>query len=963
MSIQQLLKQAQEKSFVIFPMGGEPAVAKMDEADEPCTSFQARKRMDRYMAGTWKTNGPGFERLMEWVEAQWNPHSEKPTPNGAVAIAGSLGQWSTGQLGAAAATRKLIAAAKIHGRDRIAKCATEFATHGMIEVHYIYVLRGSPVSDAKPLDGYCSLLPYAEALRKMQEEFDDTFLQWPEIHANGVCALEIRQFERADRRECAYGSPLMKHGPDVLALLLGLVWGGGYRMFGAWHGVPTATAAALPHEPVTYGGSMIRPMTLNTPGFGPSAKRRPLALEALRDLVRRYSGHPAEAQRRLLRALGRLRDSSERIDPGDAVVDVGIALKALFTDEDEPEARATRVPRRLAWHYSDSEAEGQATEDTIRRFMARHGNIVSGRKAIGEFTSEGHETDKLLADTDDLLRTSLKSVIADGWPQDWENATDPSAFRHDPARTEEEILSVKSDSLSWSVREQREIDQALEAVWRPIVEQAPLPAADMRPTLAQMSRQTAEEFRERGIPYVVVHPARLYMAHPRWPETATEPPDERTTYYCARDVEGHLRQWSEAARQRGLVQLQLQHEDNDLTYLLGNRDRWPEPVYSSHEVNSGAHLPNGAGAAVEMESAHDSPATSNTGEQPVAAEEEAVPPPEWPESAIADFEAAWGRLWLAFQHEVSVLTNSLLHNLDAIQAKHHQQRQHLTGIVDASDGDLKTLEDAVRTHGNSSSMWGPPRLRAYPMLIGEPLFRRTELDGSMEHSALKGWVYEVYDRWDSGYRNYLKHAAAGVPGAIRPLQEVIGDLRHIRNNLIHKGIAKKGEAGDCKILKWFERGERMQVRLRHVLDFLNQIGWLHEPGPIHLDDQGRASFWTLDRTERPGEARPDLISARPIVDWDRQDPRFRYEVSVVFENGVFGRIAMGPAEEVPEWQHKQMAERWMNMMVNDDGELQVPGWTIASAEVLYRSCLTDERQPGPGIWSPPFRFREPSDQE
>ncbi len=960
MNIQQLLKQAQEESFVLLPIDGEPAVTRMDEPEAPTTSFQARKRMDRYLAATWKTDGPGFQRLMEWVETRWDPDGEKPTPNGSVAISGSLGQWSPSQLGAAAATRKLIAAAKIHGRDRIAKCATEFAIHGMIEVHYIYVLKGSPVSGTKPLDRYCSLLPYAEGLRKMEEEFDDEFPQWPAIQASGVCALEIRQFERPDRRECAQGSPLMKHGPDVLALLLGLVGGGGYRMFGTWHGVPTVNAAALPYQLVTYGGSMIRRTTLNTAGFGPSAKRRPLAIEELRHLVRRYSGHSAVAQRRLSRAMARLRDSSERIDRDDAVIDVGIALKALFVDEDEPEEGESHVPRRVAWHYSDSKAERQATEDTISRFMDLHGDIMSGRKAVEEFTSEGHEAAKLLADADDLLRTSLKSVIAEGWPRDWENAADPSAFRHDPARTEVEIPSVKSDSLSWSVREQREIDQALEAVWRSIVEQAPLPPADMRSTAAQISRQTAEEFRERGIPYVVVHPARLYSAHPRWPETATEPPDERTMYYCARDVERHLRQWSKAARHRGLVQLRLQTGDDDITYLLKNRDRWPQPVYSSHEVESSEDS-----GSRETASVHGSPTTSSASEPPGAAEEESVqPPPEWSGPVTANLERAWVRQWLAFQHDVNVLTNSLLHHLDAIQAKHRQERQFLTGIVNATDGDPKTLEDAVRTHGNNSSMWeGPPRLRAYPMLIGEPLFRRTELDGSMEQSALRGWVYEVYDRWESGYRNHLRYAAQGVPGIIRPRQQVIGDLRHIRNNLIHTGIARKGEAGDCEILRWFETDERMQMRLGHVLDFLNQMGWLHEPNAIRLDEGGTASFWTLDRTERPGEARPDLISARPVVHWDQQDPQFRYEASVAFENGVFARIPMGPAEELPEWQHKQMAERWVKMLVNDDGDLHVPGWTTVSAEVLYRNCLTGERQPGPGIWTPPMQFREPRDEE
>ena len=49
----------------------------------------------------------------------------------------------------------------------------------------------------------------------------------------------------------------------------------------------------------------------------------------------------------------------------------------------------------------------------------------------------------------------------------------------------------------------------------------------------------------------------------------------------------------------------------------------------------------------------------------------------------------------------------------------------------------------------------------------------------------------------------------------------------------------------------------------------------------------------------------------------------------------------------------------MNMMANDNGDLNVCGWTTVSAAVLYRNCLPGERRPRPGVWSPPVQFREP----
>ena len=66
-----------------------------------------------------------------------------------------------------------------------------------------------------------------------------------------------------------------------------------------------------------------------------------------------------------------------------------------------------------------------------------------------------------LADVENVVRASLKTMISEGRPQDWESSKDFKAIRHDPPRPETEIPSVKSDSLSWSVKEQKEIDQAL----------------------------------------------------------------------------------------------------------------------------------------------------------------------------------------------------------------------------------------------------------------------------------------------------------------------------------------------------------------------------------------------------------------------------------------------------------------------------------------------------------------------
>ena len=110
----------------------------------------------------------------------------------------------------------------------------------------------------------------------------------------------------------------------------------------------------------------------------------------------------------------------------------------------------------------------------------------------------------------------------------------------------------------------------------------------------------------------------------------------------------------------------------------------------------------------------------------------------------------------------------------------------------------------------------------------------------------------AYDTKENEYRNHLRDAMAGVPGALRPRQQVIGDLRYIRNNLIHQGIAKKSEAGDCKILRWFERAERMQMRLGHVLDFLNQMDVCTNPTPFGLMNRGGQASGSSTEQSAPG---------------------------------------------------------------------------------------------------------------
>ena len=557
----ELLKRAQEHTDVLLTTDDRPRIVAMNDRSSAESRREARLEIERYLDNaTWLSPSTDFQQLREWTEVHWNPDTEGPPPAGTVPAADEWLVQQEVQLDAVTAARKLISAAKVHGPERIGRHAGEFAAHGMIEVHWFWLLKGPPVEVAKPLDGYCTLLPYAEALQRIEAESDpgDMPTVWPKPDADSVCALQVREFERANSKTGdyrRYTSPLMKHGPDQLLLLLGLVWGTGFTRLGLFRDVPSAVASTLPYrltrEHATTTWAVSLPMSLHRP----PPRRRPLAVEELHHLATSYSDLAGQNRSRVEGAILRLRSQSERYDDDDRAIDLATALATLFLEDGEQD-RDTLVPQRAAWLYADSEEERRQTEDLLRCFFARHSAMELGRASQigGDLTLKRNASQ--LADTEDVLRSCLKAMIAEEWPEDWGEAIARAPLRHDPPRPDSEIPSVKSDSLSWSVEEQREIDRALEAVWKSVVGEALPPPGMSATTVPQLAPEIVERYREQGIPYVVTHPARLYLAHPRWPKTPSEPLDERIMYYCERDIVRHIWQWRESALNKGLVQFE-----------------------------------------------------------------------------------------------------------------------------------------------------------------------------------------------------------------------------------------------------------------------------------------------------------------------------------------------------------------------------------------------------------------------
>ncbi|MDE2841782.1 MAG: hypothetical protein OXN21_00215 [Chloroflexota bacterium] len=307
--------------------------------------------------------------------------------------------------------------------------------------------------------------------------------------------------------------------------------------------------------------------------------------------------------------------------------------------------------------------------------------------------------------------------------------------------------------------------------------------------------------------------------------------------------------------------------------------------------------------------------------------------------------------WHSFIYEVNRATASLMYLLQGMETVRARE-------LPPYDGFPSNLKYSF------PSAPKPPGVDV-PLLLGGPSFDpHTMLDpqGEAEQLAFKGWVVQVYDQiWEANFRNHFKDGYEG-DDLIRPLSQPFGDFGHIRNDLVHnKGVAKATETGKCKVLTWFEPGERMILGMRHVLDFLNQAGFMHQIGGFI--PSGAHAAWSsihLKESDLKKGTIPKLISVGASFDRMLEDGSVYYAIAVVFENGVFCNIAIhdGPSEKTgPEW-----IEFVNKTDIDAKGNLRLANGQILHRESLYHDCVDGFLNPGPApygmqVGGPWYKFR------
>ena len=541
--------------------------------------------------GEWALDSRAYQDVQDWIETYWRAGQGTVAPTGCVASERPAQFAPRDRLDTPTAARKLIFAAMVHRLEAVAGSAMRFAQTGLLDVESFYLLKGPSIGRVIELDDFCALIPYREAVQFRESLLDVSTpgSTWPPEHADGLCALRARGFESLSRQErMVYMSPLLRQGhPDDVALMLGVVWGDGYTVFGHWHLVPLVTSAALPFWSIgPIGGSFQRATTLRLPIGESYVKKRPLAREELVKLWSSYANLEEQPQKILRLAMRRLRDGAGRIDFEDKVIDLCIALEALFTGTAWVADLKQTISGRASWYYADTVHERDGARSALKELYETRRNIIHGNTTDQMRPWPDAESTSLLAEAGNIVRACLKSMAVSGIPDDWEPSKDHKSIWRDPPRPSSAIPSTKSDSMSWSVEDQVRIDRALKAAWKSSLGRVePLPAnRSTTISIGGISESLLEQYRRERRPFEIHNPAILYTAHPKWPTTGEEDLSERCRYYCHQDVIRHMLEWQQAAGRKNVQQYWLEDtgelhrsHDPDL-YHPKNAGSWSVPL-------------------------------------------------------------------------------------------------------------------------------------------------------------------------------------------------------------------------------------------------------------------------------------------------------------------------------------------------------------------------------------------------
>lgn len=102
-------------------------------------------------------------------------------------------------------------------------------------------------------------------------------------------------------------------------------------------------------------------------------------------------------------------------------------------------------------------------------------------------------------------------------------------------------------------------------------------------------------------------------------------------------------------------------------------------------------------------------------------------------------------------------------------------------------------------------------------------------DGEIITSLGQQWIVMVFALWEEEHR--VSIAKAFEVDVSEILDDVMGDIRHLRNDVIHhRGIATIGNAAKCLELKWFAPGDEIRIEDKHIVQVMDHWRLTWRPG-------------------------------------------------------------------------------------------------------------------------------------
>ena len=308
----------------------------------------------------------------------------------------------------------------------------------------------------------------------------------------------------------------------------------------------------------------------------------------------------------------------------------------------------------------------------------------------------------------------------------------------------------------------------------------------------------------------------------------------------------------------------------------------------------------------------------------------------------------------AFHFDVVKITFSLFTLLQGMEKVREMYRY----LYDARQG--LDAEKRKKLAWSTGLLVAPSYLDLHPDLAGVYNLDLIGQGNEVEQLAYRGWIEEVYALWEYPHRADLK-LSCEVEGElanalnpelkfIRPRITPMGDLRHIRNDLVHKGgVASVDETGKCQVLKWFKPGEQILLNTDHVLDFLHHMGMLNFS--VGRDDAGAIVHivgWSFSEFDTLLKKCPTvrMISLRTAVEPARDSAELLCLLSIVYSNGFCVNHCRSTGLSDTETNRSSLERLLAEVYITPDGDLDGPleWFRIKASDAYWSDVVGNEKR-------------------